>query len=784
MRARLAVAAWLAALAAALAVALHARYVADLSSFLPAAPTATQRLLVDQLRDGALARVMLIGIEGGDAASRAGLSRALAAALRADARFAFVANGEGAGFERERGLLLERRYVLSPQVAPARFEAAGLRAALQETLDALASPAGLFLKALVPRDPTGELLATIDALRPAEGPPLVQGTWASADGERAILMARTRASGADLDAQADATRAVEAAFARARDGAKAPTARLLLSGAGVFSARSRALIEHDVTRLSATSAVLVLALLFAVYRSGRALVLGFVPVLSGALVGIAAVALGFDTVHGITLGFGATLIGEAVDYSIYLFVQSPARQLWATIGLGVLTSIAGFSALVFSGLPGLAQLGVYSIAGLVAAALTTRFVLPALLPAGFAVRDLTRPGERLMGVAGALARGRIVVPVLAMAALALVAWKGAALWDRDIASLNPISAADREVDARLRAALGAADARHMVVATAATQDEALAAAERVGAALDPLVAAGTLAGYESPARYLPSLATQRARLASLPAPEVLKARLAEAAQGLPLAAARLEPFLEDVARARAQAPLTRAALEGTALGAGLDGLLLEGREGTWSALVALRGGTQGVPAQAVRTALEGAGLREAALLDIKGEVDRLYAGYFGRALVASLAGLGAIVALLFVALRSPARVAGVLVPLAAAVLLVAAGHALAGTRLSLLHLVGLLLVVAIGSNYALFFDRLAHDADAAAPRTLASLVLANLTTVASFGVLGLSSIPVLSAIGTTVAVGALLSLVCAAAFNFDPRLRRGGPSPTRPAASR
>jgi predicted exporter len=91
-------------------------------------------------------------------------------------------------------------------------------------------------------------------------------------------------------------------------------------------------------------------------------------------------------VHGITLGFGTTLIGEAIDYSIYLFVQSERSQgigdaawitgFWPTIRLGVLTSIAGFSALLFSGLPGLAQLGLYSIVGLTVAAAVTRFVLP------------------------------------------------------------------------------------------------------------------------------------------------------------------------------------------------------------------------------------------------------------------------------------------------------------------------------------------------------------------------------------------------------------------------
>src|SRR5262249_32740902 len=160
------------------------------------------------------------------------------------------------------------------------------------------------------------------------------------------------------------------------------------SGPGVLSARSRAMIVRDVERLALASTAIVVILLLAAYRSPLALGLGLVPVASGALAGIAAGSWGFGAVHGITLGFGTALIGEAVDYSIYLFVQSEGsgdagwvRGFWPTVRLGVLTSIAGFSALLLSGLPGLEQLGVYSIAGLTVAAAVTRFVLPALLPA-------------------------------------------------------------------------------------------------------------------------------------------------------------------------------------------------------------------------------------------------------------------------------------------------------------------------------------------------------------------------------------------------------------------
>lgn len=760
---------WVAGLALCALAISQARFVADLSSFLPAAPTEQQRLLVDQLRDGAISRVMLVGIEGADPEARADLSRKLAQRLRADARFSSVANGAAAGFERERDLLLAYRYVLSPHVDAQRFGVAGLRAAIGETIDLLASPAGLALKSLVPRDPTGELLAVIERLRPTGGPQSAQGVWASKDGKRALLIARTRASGSDIDAQAAAAAALEAAF---REVAAGTPATLVVTGPGVFSARARAMIEHDVERLALVSLGIVAAVLLLVYRSPLALALGLIPVASGAIAGIAAVSLGFGVVHGITLGFGTALIGEAVDYSIYLFVQAErsgragdahwVQGFWPTVRLGVLTSIAGFSAMLFSGLPGLAQLGLYSITGLVVAAAVTRFVLPQLLPASFRIRDVSALGDRLARAVAWLARLRWLVIACAVLAAAVLLARGAALWDPQITTLNPIPERDRVLDAELRASVGASDARHMIAVHGASADAALESAEKIGARLDELVAAGRLGGYETPARFLPSAATQRARLAALPEAAELRARLVPALAGTGLRAERLEPFIADIGRARATGALTREQVAGTALDQALEGLLFRDATGRWTALLGLQppAGAAIDPA-AVTAALSASGA-SALQIDMKAEIDRLYSGYFERALLMSALGLLVIVGLLFAALRSPARVLRVMAPLAAGVLVVGAFHALTGTRLSLLHLVGLLLVVAIGSNYALFFDRLAERRDGALSRTLASLALANVTTVASFGALSLSGIPVLRAIGSTVALGALITLLFAA----------------------
>ena len=129
----------------------------------------------------------------------------------------------------------------------------------------------------------------------------------------------------------------------------------------------------------------------------------------------------------------------------------------------------------------------------------------------------------------------------------------------------------------------------------------------------------------------------------------------------------------------------------------------------------------------------------------------------------SLGGLVAIIGLLLVAFRSPLRVLRIIAPLAAAVITVTAGLSLLGQQMIILHLVGLLLVAAVGSNYALFFDR-PDPRTPILPRTLASMLFANLTTVAGFGLLAFSNVSLLQAMGVTVAPGVILALMYAAIF--------------------
>lgn len=776
---------WLVFVLACGIIISRSQFTTDLSAFFPSSPTPAQQLLLDQIRDGLASRLILVGIEGADVPARATLSKKMASVLRADAAFASVNNGEPVNAERDRAFLFNHRYLLSPAVMPGRFSVDGLHAALGDSIDLLSSSAGLLVKSLLPSDPTGEMVQLLNQFSTGTRPRMVDGAWASRDGTRALMVVQTRAKGSDIDAQQYAMAAIRKAFETA--GSVTPGVRLVMTGPGVFSVNSRETIKSQVTRLSVFSFLLIAIILLLVYRSFTVLALGFLPVITGVLAGIAAVSLGFGVVHGITLGFGTALIGEAVDYSIYLFVQSgrggPAgenwiRHYWPTIRLGVLTSLCGFASLLLSGFPGLAQLGLYSMAGLTAAAVLTRFVLPHLLPANFRIHDVSAIGLTLSRLLRRAAALRWAAVILLMAACIVLILNRTSLWNDKISSLSPVTRAEVDLDSRLRADLGAPDVRYLVVVDGASRESVLQSAELVSNVLQAQVVQGEIAGFESPGRYLPSEKTQRARQASLPPPAELESRLAQAVQGLPVRAQLFAPFLGDAATARNLPMLQISDLEQTSMGMAVDALLMQ-RGGRWSALLPLTAPKDGgINAQRIQAALSAAQLTGVLFVDLKAESDRLYSGYLNEAILLSLGGLAAIIGLLLLVFRSAMRMLRIIAPLMAAVITVTAGLALFGQQLIILHLVGLLLVAAIGSNYALFFDQSDHSMarvaeantgsgmtnPAVSPGTLTSMLFANLTTVAGFGLLAFSSVPILQAMGVTVAPGVILALVYSAIF--------------------
>ena len=743
-------------------------FVSDLSAFMPRDPTKNQKLLLEQIRYGSVGRLIMVGIEGGTPAERARAAQSLSSSLRRNtALFSDVQDGDKITEARDRAYLFDNRYLLSPGVRTGSFSVSGMRHSIRESIDALDGSAGLLLARIFPRDPTGETAQVLSRFAGTARPRSEEGAWTSRNGKIALLLVQTNARGSDIESQANAVHRIRKVFAEQNPGSGL---NLLMSGTPVFAVAARATIEGEITRLALAGTGLVTLLLLSVYRSPTLLLLSIVPVAVGAVVAIATVSIGFGNVHSLTLAFGTTLIGEAVDYSIYFLVQrfdnlgGPVEpDFWRTIRLGVLTSAAGYSVLLFSGFSSLAQLGLYSISGLVVAALVARFALPRLAPTAVALPDIDDVGARIDHVFSTLGRHRWIIVVVGAAAIASISSHAGTIWNRKLMALSPIAKKDQKIDELLRTSLGVSDMRYVAASTATTEDDAIREAEMAGGALQRAVERREIAGFLSPAFVLPSVEEQHRRQSAIPRREIVLPDLRQAVANLPVRARDLAPFIHDLQVSRSRSPIRRPELRGTSFQLLVDSLLIK-RPRDYLVLLPLRAVSgDRVDIRKINRDLRASGLQNVRVIDILDETTRLFEGYLHESLSLVAVGAVLIIGILLATLRSATRTLRIVTPLACAVLSVTATLVALGVGLTIFHLIGLLLVVAIGSNYALFFDATnRHGDNPGRYRTNVSIVVANLTAVASFGILGFSRVPVLTAIGTTVGLGAFLALIYSA----------------------
>ncbi|TAN00696.1 MAG: xanthomonadin transporter [Rhodanobacteraceae bacterium] len=742
---------WLAVIVAVGAgVARHLKISSDLRDFVPPARTADQKLLLDEIGKGPGSRLLLLAISGAPQARLVDLSRGLDAALVHDPVFAQVANG-GSDLADIASGLLPYRYLLSPTLDTHRFDAVYLRAQLQQRIEDLSSPAASMLEPWLRRDPTLETLKLARVWSPPRQPKLIDGVWFSDRGE-ALLVAETKAAGFDPGAQAAAIASLQKHFAALPD---ATQARLTISGPGWFGVQASRNTRAEADRFGAITTIGFVLMLLLAYRSVVPVLVTALPLLSGAVIGFALLALIFGHAHGITVAFGFTLLGVAQEYPLRVFshrrvgvaTSACVRELWPLLATAIVSVCIAYLAFFASGVAGLQQLAVFTIGGLVAAGVCTRWLLPLIVPP--ARRDMAATPGLLQAwhFLAHLPRPRWLPWLVAVAGACVVAFAPGRFWQNDLSALTPVPKAELQRDARLRAALGAPDVRYLLVLRGASAQDVLNLSERIAPRMRGLVAQHALDGFELPSRYLPSAATQQARQARLPDAADLQAALQQAMQGLPFRAGVFAPFVADVEAARELPPLTPARFEATPLGARLESMLVEQGNG-WVGLGTLSGVNDPAAFAALTRDTGGA----VHLLDLKASTESLVVAYRHRI----LAALGIAALLLCVAvtlaLRSSRRALHVLGPMTLATLLVLVVLRAAGIPLSLFHLVSLTLAAGLGLHYALFFERRTGD-EREDLRTLHATLVCVASALLVFGVLALSNVPVLRAIGLTVALG-------------------------------
>lgn len=740
----------------------------NLNLFLPSGTTDVERLLLSEMYQGAAARLLLLAIEEGTEQKRVELSRQLVERLRRNPLFQRVENGSFS-FDIDEPPLLHYRYLLSPQISNAHFSVRNLKHALEQRLRELRSPVYAPFRNLLPLDPTGVYQGLIAHWRKQSTLSTTQGVWSSEDGKRMLLLAETRAGSMDLNRQQQAVEAIRSSFDSLNpDG----VLKLIISGPGAFGVESRALIQNETQWLSLLASAAIMLLLFAAYRSWRYLVVVVIPLSSAMLSGVLVTDLLFGELHGLTLAFGVTLLGVTIDYPIHLFSHlregerpvSAMGRIWGTLRLGVVTTCIGYLTLVTTQFTGLQQLGVFTISGLLAAALTSRYILPLMMR-----RQTFQQQPGLLGNLLRLRlRGRslrLSVVVLALLSLLPIVLASSPIWQDDLATLSPLPRHSIDLDREIRGQLKVAESNQLIMLRGDDLESTLQAAERLEPLLEKLVASGVLEGYQSAVRYLPSQRTQFARQSLLPSAKQMQGRLADALQGLPFREDAFKPFLEALEKSRRLAPLTLADMAGTPQGAYLGELLKKTDDG-WLALI---------PLSQVRdkTELATALTREmpaASYVSLRHETSRLVTDVRQEINYRMAWGLILMLLVLTLGLRSAKRAVQALFPVLLALSFTLGLLHLSGEPLTLFHMIALMLVLGIGMDYSLFFNR-REASDREQYHTLQALFICALSTAIVFSMLGLSAIPVLHAIGQTVTLGVVTSFILTLLLRRDDSIR-------------
>lgn len=555
----------------------------------------------------------------------------------------------------------------------------------------------------------------------------------AASGERWLLINGKLTAGAyDLQLQ-NALQEVITGFT-----ADYPQAQILRAGLVFHAAAGAKQARKEISTIGLGSLLGIVLILWLVFRNGLTVASLVLPLLCGLLIALPISWAIFGTLSLVTLAFGASLVGIAVDYALHLQCarhlapEQPLKPLWPALWLALLSSLAAFLIQLATPFPGLRQMAVFAALGLTGAWLTMRLWLP-FIP--------VRPHPATVKIATRLARlrfadgARLPWLILTLGSLLAIGIILARLQTSDdLRQLNPSPPELIAEQLQVQQLLQRPGASHYLIVTADTDDQLQTRLESLNSTLEQLQQDGHLSRFRHLAQAVPSVQRQQQNLAQTQAVlEQALPRLAARA-GLP-AGALTAPDISQFE------PFTRADWFATPLGAA-DQLLWLQSEGGQPASLVLLGDTDQTGHQALQ-GLAGDGVhyhdRVAQLGQTLGDIRNSIAVWLGVA----IAGLA-----LLLSWRYGIRVWRVLLPPLGAVLISLAVLALNGSGLTLFHLLGLLLVLGIGLDAGIF--SVEHEGD---PAAWLGITLSCLASLLAFGLLSFSTTPALAHLGLTCLIG-------------------------------
>ncbi len=619
----------------------------------------------------------------------------------------------------------------------------------------LATPAAMAFQDLVPSDPLLLLPGAVDRLKP--GLALVQPAAGRSQAAPALIWAQLAVSPLTEAGQQPAFAAIDRAIATVRE--RFPGLMVRDTGVNRFAAASRQRIEAEVSRLNILSVVAVFAVAL-VFIRGVHRVLHLLPVVLLAVLGAWVVATAaFDRLHILVFVVGSLLTGVAIDYGFYLYMQPPTepdedywhkvRRLAKPLLASCFTTVAGFALLVFSDLPVIRQLGVFVGAGLLCALGGAVVYFSTVRDAYLEARVFRGGGALPSDLRRWFRRALIALWIVALAGLGRLSWRD------DIRDLEVPAPELNKADAAIRADFGEA-AEHTIYLTYG--DTIASARDRLDRLNGWLQGRG--ATFVNLGAVVPTTAEASAAASFGRGHPEFPDALRRALIGGGFDGGAFDPFFAGYAEYCATAGPAQTATALSALQSRLTGpltlLLHAGGDMKWFVTLVDRPVAAPPPPEARSIAAN--------------ELETLN-GVFGRyrrsALWLSATGL-AIVGLgvlLTYGVRDGIRIFAI--PCGAC-LGVFGAFGWIGVPLNLFHLLGAFLGVCLTHNYSIFTATSAYRHE---PPPVSVRVSA-LTTAASFGVLALSGIPVVHALGATVAAMVMAALLVIELEHLRPLARK------------
>jgi predicted exporter len=736
----------------------HQKITTDVLDLIPANEQSPELSLVRSLASEAEARTMLFVLAGSPGKPvRTAAALEFAAALRQSPKFAEVvalndsAPRDAVGrelFARRFPLLFplwldqEQRRFEQTRAPEAEFTGWLARDAAQSLNQFLSRPAAMAFQDIIPADPLLLMPAAAERLKP--GLALVQPSDSRSADAPALVWGKLTVSPLSEEGQQPVFAAIDRAVAAVR--ASHPEINVTYTGINRFAAASRARIETEVTRLNLLSlaAVIAVALIFipGVHRT-----LHLVPGIALAVLGAWVVATAaFERVHIFVFVVGSLLTGVAIDYGFYLYMQPPVgpsedywgkvRRLAKPLLASCFTTVAGFALLLFSELPVIRQLGAFVGAGLICALAAAVVYFSTVRNPYLAARTFGSGASRTSPRRSWVRRATIGIWLVALIGLLRLTWRD------NIQDLEIPSPELKRTDAAIRAQFGGGSDRSVLLTYADTLSAARDRLEELNHWLQAHEIGYFNLGLAVPTQRQFDAAT---RFARVHADFAERLRTALVAAGFEREA--FDPFIADFESYRATADTAQLDEVLAGIGSHLTGplgLLMHGAgRMRWFVTLVDHPLTATLPVEVHTVA--------ANQLET---LNTVFSRYRRSALWLSAAGLAIVgLGVLFTyGVRDGIRIFAI--PCGAC-LGVFGAFGWLGVPLNLFHLLGAFLGVCLTHNYSIFTATSAYRHE---PPPV-SVRMSALTTAASFGVLALSGIPVVRALGLTVAAMVVTALL-------------------------